>query len=994
MANNTNWLNISSQSGSSGQTILTLSAQRNLSTDYKTAEITAYNPVYNISAKTYVTLESYTPYLTIAPALVGVPGSGGTYELHISANCSWVIAFPDLVSSFSTSAGTGNASITFTVPSTTADTTLVANIVVTDESGQISRICRIEQYGAGVHIGIYPVELYFDASGGSKTFTVTADCAYNIRMESGTTWATVEPQSGYTGQTVFTVTVNEENTGSTVRQGAVFIDAPGSDLAVILYQRKPETRLIATYYVTSTTNPTRICSDTSSFSKAEYPDGTEITLGTGYTFPSTGMQSVYYTLTGSSIGSGTFLTLQSLRSVSIPNGVTSIGDYCFLSSVYLSSVTLPNTLESIGTSCFDSCYNLSSITIPSSVTGLPNGAFNYCINLSSVTLESGLTQIGNNCFSDCEALSSITIPGSVLSIGRDCFSGSSVSSITFSSLTPPYLENTNALSSTSLFEIIVPCLAVEAYLSAWPQYSQYITCNDDTVLYFTTDTSNVAGTGETRTITILNNNVNPNRIGLTLPSDFPQQGSYIVDGKVIYLTYPANPSYTTSRSWTIGVVAQTVDGVSLSGSYRISQLPISIYSIPYTADTSIVDYSGETRTITIDTSNLVASSITIGIEGATGVTYTYQNGVITLVFPNSEGKGKNITVTITGETIDGEGARAVVTYTQEGDNTNTYLTFDIVSGGNITWKTSSTSFTKTIWYRKNNATTWKSITSTTAGTSFSVNAGDKVQFKGNNAQYGVFLGNRNYFGKSTASFKVRGNIMSLIDSTGFTGTTTLEKNSVFYELFAACKGLTDASNLILPATTLSNYCYAYMFYGCTNLTIAPELPATNLSGASWCYDNMFYGCTSLTTAPELPATTLSRGCYAYMFYGCTGLTTAPAVLPALTVIEDCYGNMFNSCSSLTRAPELPAATLVGEIFTGPGGTFLYTTGCYQEMFAGCISLSYIKCLATDISAPGCTWKWVQSVQTNSGTFVKAAPMNDWTTGVNGIPTNWTVQDAT
>ena len=316
MANNTNWLNISSQSGSSGQTILTLSANKNLSTNYKTAEITAYNPVYNISAKTYVTLEAYSPILSISPDLFGVPDSGGTYELTISANCAWVIAFPDLVTSYSTTAGTGNAVVTFTVPGTTADTTLVGNIVVTDESGQVSRTARVEQYGSGVHIGIFPVELYFDSTGGSKTFSVTADAAYNVSVGSGTDWAFVEPHSGYTGQTTFTVTVNSENTGTTDKQGVINIDAPGQDLAVILYHKKPETRLVATYYVTSTTKPTKILSSTNYCSKAEYPDGTEITLGTGYTFPTTGYQTIYYTLTGSTVGG--FQQSTALTSVVIP----------------------------------------------------------------------------------------------------------------------------------------------------------------------------------------------------------------------------------------------------------------------------------------------------------------------------------------------------------------------------------------------------------------------------------------------------------------------------------------------------------------------------------------------------------------------------------------------------------------------------------------------------------------------------------------------------
>jgi len=649
MANNTNWLNISSQSGSSGQTILTLSANKNLSTNHKTAEITAYNPVYNISAKTYVTLEAYSPILSISPDLFGVPDSGGTYELTITANCAWVIAFPDLVTSYSTSAGTGNAVVTFTVPGTTADTTLAGNIVVTDESGQVSRTARVEQYGSGVHIGIFPVELYFDSTGGSKTFSVTADAAYNVSVGSGTDWAFVEPHSGYTGQTTFTVTVNSENTGTTDKQGVINIDAPGQDLAVILYQRKPETRVVATYYVTSTTDPTRILWNTSSFSKAEYPDGTEITRVTGYTFPSTGSVNVYYTLTGDTVGENTFSGTP-ITSVVIPKGVASLGQACFANSSGLTSITLPNTLISIGNDCFAGDLSGSS--------------------LSAITLPDSLTSIGWQAFRGCTSLSSITIPSAVTNIGTNCFSGSSVSSITFTSLTPPTLGNTNALTSNTLSEIIVPCPAVNDYITAWPQYAQYISCQDTgTTLYFVTDTSNVKGIGETRTITILNTNINPNRTGLNLPSDFPQQGSYTVVGNTIYITYPRNPSSSATRSWTIGVVAETNDGVSLSGSYSIRQDANTIYSIPFTADTSTVAGSGETRTITIDTSNLVASSITIGVEGATGVTYTYENGVITITFPDNSGPGtgttRNVTVTISGVTIGGNEAYAEIHYTQE-----------------------------------------------------------------------------------------------------------------------------------------------------------------------------------------------------------------------------------------------------------------------------------------------------------------------------------------
>ena len=286
----------------------------------------------------------------------------------------------------------------------------------------------------------------------------------------------------------------------------------------------------------------------------------------------------------------------------------------------------------------------------------------------------------------------------------------------------------------------------------------------------------------------------------------------------------------------------------------------------------------------------------------------------------------------------------------------------------------------------------------TNGSFIPVVSGDIIQFKGDNPTYGY---DDMYHFESSCGFNIEGNIMSLINSTGFTTATTLLSSDTFNGLFYGCSNLTDVSKLILPATTLAEYCYSSMFYNCTSLTSAPELPATTL--ANNCYYHMFYGCTSLTTAPELPATTLANGCYGYMFNGCTSLTSAPE-LPATTLANYCYQYMFWGCTSLTNAPELPATTLATSCYyymfqdctSLTSAPILPATTlanyCYNSMFYGCTNLNYIKCLATDISATNCTRRWVYNVQSN-GTFIKNPNMTSWTTGVNGIPTNWTVQDA-
>ena len=363
------------------------------------------------------------------------------------------------------------------------------------------------------------------------------------------------------------------------------------------------------------------------------------------------------------------------------------------------------------------------------------------------------------------------------------------------------------------------------------------------------------------------------------------------------------------------------------------------------------------------------------------------------------------TLTLTAS-YSGFTATGSVTVYQEAAETSDFskkpLTFNILSAGTIIWTASNTSIVKTIEYKLNNGA-WASITSNTSSSAPTINVveGDKIQFRGNNAQYANSSSVYNSFIGSTASFEAEGNIMSLIYGDEFKNKLTISSSSTFYSLFRNCTNLVSAENLVLPATTLLYNCYGYMFYGCTSLTTAPALPATTLATscyyymfrgctslttapalpattlASQCYNSMFYGCTSLTTAPELPATTLAINCYSDMFNRCKSLTVAPSVLPATTLKNFCYSYMFEYCTSLTTAPELPAITLA--------------EGCYNSMFFGCKSLNYIKCLATSVSGYNHAHYWVYGVAP-TGTFVKNPKMTSWGTGNDGIPSGWIVED--
>ena len=286
------------------------------------------------------------------------------------------------------------------------------------------------------------------------------------------------------------------------------------------------------------------------------------------------------------------------------------------------------------------------------------------------------------------------------------------------------------------------------------------------------------------------------------------------------------------------------------------------------------------------------------------------------------------------------------------DYSQEYLTIKSLSDNNtITWTFTGSDPIQNVIYWSKNGTSWTSAIASTSNTPVSLatlNKGEKMYLKGENVTYASSTSKYSHF-NSDAEFNVSGNIMSLIYGDNFIGQTKLSSSYNFVYIFKVSK-VVDASNLILPATTLTSSCYNGMFRDCTSLTAAPVLPATTL--ASSCYNDMFRGCTSLTAAPELPATTLTNDCYGYMFRDCTSLATAPA-LPATTLANYCYEHMFQNCTSLTAAPTLPATTLA--------------PSCYPYMFSGCTSLATVPTLPATTLASSCYMSMF------AGTKITAAP---------------------
>lgn len=237
-----------------------------------------------------------------------------------------------------------------------------------------------------------------------------------------------------------------------------------------------------------------------------------------------------------------------------------------------------------------------------------------------------------------------------------------------------------------------------------------------------------------------------------------------------------------------------------------------------------------------------------------------------------------------------------------------------------------------------NGTTSQTLTvsaNVTEALNVTLDTGDKLTLESTNwIQYGA----KGHFTVS-GQFKVYGNWQSLknystsVDQQGCQGAF---KDNI---------GLTDASNLVMPATSLGQNAYNGFFNGCSSLVSGPkELPVNGDNSHAL----MFNGCTSLINPPKLLFTNVYSG-------GCN--------------------QMFKGCTSLVKAPDLNA-------------TNIGNWGCYQ-MFYGCTNLNYLKCMATTKTGGSNFSSWLYGVAA-SGTFVKDANSTLWGSGVSGIPSGWTI----
>lgn len=266
-----------------------------------------------------------------------------------------------------------------------------------------------------------------------------------------------------------------------------------------------------------------------------------------------------------------------------------------------------------------------------------------------------------------------------------------------------------------------------------------------------------------------------------------------------------------------------------------------------------------------------------------------------------------------------------------------YFTVELIETGTFLWKMTGSGASYTIEYSKNGGS-WTSITSDTTGIIITGVSGDKFRFRGNNVRYTVNNSstyNRNYsFFDFTVKCNIYGNIMSLINGDNFIGTSLTSSNT-----YAFC-------SLFKPSNTTTG-----SYLNSANNLILP---------------------TGSTT-----------GCFRAMFAFSTRMIDGPKEIRLSengTATHVCY-YMFQSCNMMEVGPDLPTEANTGQYI-------------YQQMFNGCAVLKSVKCLLNNptFTTTGTCYRMFYGVST-AGTLYKNPTATWGTTGANGVPTNWTVVDA-
>lgn len=227
------WITISSNSGNSGTTVITVSAATYSELMERTTLLTVNTVNSSLSERVTISQEPREIVsVMVSPTTISAPSTGGTYMFNIISNGEWTIEYPEWMT-LSQSAGTGNTTITVNLEENFTIDELIGNIVVStiDNSATV----QVSQARIITYINVSPSTLNYFISGGTSTITVESNAPWTV--STNVDWLSFSSSAG-TGNGSITVTCNTTSSERNAVINFITLDET-ENITVVQYNEVP-----------------------------------------------------------------------------------------------------------------------------------------------------------------------------------------------------------------------------------------------------------------------------------------------------------------------------------------------------------------------------------------------------------------------------------------------------------------------------------------------------------------------------------------------------------------------------------------------------------------------------------------------------------------------------------------------------------------------------------------------------------------------------------
>jgi hypothetical protein len=209
-SSNQGWLTVSPANGSGNGTV-TFSYTANAAGTSRSATVTAGGQTFT------VTQAGVTCTITLSATSQSVPASAGSGSVGVTSptGCAWTASSSATWLTVTTTSGSGNGTVNFSYTANTSSSSRSATVTI---GGQT---LTVTQQGVPCTYSLSATAADLPSTGGTGSFTLTAQTGCTWTTSSDASWLTASPGSGNGNATIgFTATAN---TGSAIRVGRITV---------------------------------------------------------------------------------------------------------------------------------------------------------------------------------------------------------------------------------------------------------------------------------------------------------------------------------------------------------------------------------------------------------------------------------------------------------------------------------------------------------------------------------------------------------------------------------------------------------------------------------------------------------------------------------------------------------------------------------------------------------------------------------------------------